>query len=358
MPGVSVLAVSRYRETRPVGGPPGQDPYLNGACLIETQLGPHDTLGMLSAVENTLHRERHCRWDSRTIDLDLLLYDDLVLDEDRLTVPHPRMATRRFVLEPSVEIAPALRHPLAGCTIADLLDNISAPHPLVVVVGVPGSGAADVASAVADATLARAMHAPSRLLPPATAADAAAWRRLLDSWIGPLEAAEWRDDPHGTIADFWLGAIPTLAAADLPAAEVERLAADVERAASRTMCPQVAILLYAEAATLEERVLAAPATSSADVRGSRKGIPRDPEHSPIVPGGRSRCREATTIERPPEPRSRDRIAALLRMQDGLCRALSCPGERSPLAPKAVVCVASDDLSKAVDEAVAAVEAMI
>ena len=153
MPGVSLLAVSRFRQTRPIGGPAGQEPFLNGACLIETDLSPHDVLAMLSAVENTLHRERVERWGPRTIDLDLLLYDDLILDTETLTLPHPRMPTRRFVLEPCVEIAPDLRHPLAGCTLAEMLESISAPQPRVAVVGLPGTGAQEVAAAIAETML-------------------------------------------------------------------------------------------------------------------------------------------------------------------------------------------------------------
>ena len=146
MPGVTVQAVSHYRETPPVGGPPGQQSFLNGACLIDTDLPPRVVLEILAAVEKTLHRERAERWGPRTIDLDLLLYDDIVIDTPDLTIPHPRMATRRFVLEPAAEIAGDLTFPLAACSIRDLLANISAPHPLVVVVGVPGSGASEVAS--------------------------------------------------------------------------------------------------------------------------------------------------------------------------------------------------------------------
>ena len=91
MPGVTLVSVSRYRETRPIGGPPGQGVFLNGACLLETDLAPHDVLGMLAAVENTLDRERGERWGPRTVDLDLLLYDSIVLDTATLTLPHPRI---------------------------------------------------------------------------------------------------------------------------------------------------------------------------------------------------------------------------------------------------------------------------
>ena len=153
MPGLTLLATSRIRETRPVGGPAGQAPFMNGAFLVETEFAADELLGVLTAIENTLHRERLERWGPRTIDLDLLLYGDLVIEQPGLTIPHPRMTTRRFVLEPCAEIAPDFVHPLAGCSVQDLLDNISVAHPHVAVVGVPGSGAAEVAAAVADVWL-------------------------------------------------------------------------------------------------------------------------------------------------------------------------------------------------------------
>jgi hypothetical protein len=126
---------------------------MNGAFLVETEFAADELLGVLTAIENTLHRERLERWGPRTIDLDLLLYEDLVIEQPGLTIPHPRMTTRRFVLEPCAEIAPDFVHPLAGCSVQDLLDNISVAHPHVAVVGVPGSGAAEVAAAVADVWL-------------------------------------------------------------------------------------------------------------------------------------------------------------------------------------------------------------
>jgi 2-amino-4-hydroxy-6-hydroxymethyldihydropteridine diphosphokinase len=153
MPGVTLLAASRPRETRPIGGPLGQPSFMNGAVLVETELPAVELLEVLAAIENTLHRERLERWGPRTIDLDLVLYDDLVVEQPGLTVPHPRMTTRRFVLEPCAEIAPDFLHPLAGCSVRQLVDNISVAHPHVAVVGVPGSGAAEVAAAVADVWL-------------------------------------------------------------------------------------------------------------------------------------------------------------------------------------------------------------
>lgn len=330
MPGVRMLAVSRYRETRPVGGPAGQAAYLNGACLLETDLGPHDVLGMLAAVENTLHRERHDRWGERTLDLDLLLYDDLVLDDAALTVPHPRMTTRRFVLEPAVEIAAEFAHPLAGCSLRTLLDNISAPHPLIAVVGVPGSGAPEVAAVVADAVMARSIHARRPL--PLSAAGPEEWREAVAAWTRPLAAADWPADPHGTVVDFWLGMIPAAAHDRLAEADADRLAADVARAAALVPAPQVAIMLVAGADVLEERM----------AFRSRRAAPHTDLFADL---------EAPTVTLPP-PAS---VAALVDLQERVVQRLRSPAAGSP---RAVITVDAADLARAADEAVAAVEAMI
>ena len=130
-PQIAVAAVSCWRETAPVGGPPGQPPFLNGALLAETSLAPHDLLAALQQIENDLGRRRAERWGPRTIDLDLLLYDELVLDTPSLTLPHPRMAWRRFVLEPAAEVAGAMLHPTIGWTIARLLEHLNTARPYV-----------------------------------------------------------------------------------------------------------------------------------------------------------------------------------------------------------------------------------
>lgn len=119
-PGVRVLAVSSVRETDPVGYE-DQPRFLNAVCAVETELGPREVLERLLAIERALGRERTGpRFGPRTIDLDLLLYGNETLDEPGLTVPHPRLAERLFVLEPLHELAPDLVLP-DGRAVRDLI---------------------------------------------------------------------------------------------------------------------------------------------------------------------------------------------------------------------------------------------
>lgn len=119
-PGIEVIAVSTLRETDPVGFV-DQPRFLNGAAAVETELEPRELLERLLAVERALGRERTGRrFGPRTVDLDLLLYGDRVVDEPGLTVPHARLAERRFALEPLVELDPELVLP-DGRRIVDLL---------------------------------------------------------------------------------------------------------------------------------------------------------------------------------------------------------------------------------------------
>ena len=119
--GIRWVRMSAVRETAPVGGPVGEPedgplggPYLNAACLVLTRLQPRELLELCQAIEIELGRERSHRNAPRTLDLDLLLYGDLQLEEPSLIIPHPRLLARGFVLEPLAEIAPGRRHPGTG----------------------------------------------------------------------------------------------------------------------------------------------------------------------------------------------------------------------------------------------------
>lgn len=121
--GEDVVAVSSFRETEPVGYL-DQPAFLNAAAALETGLEPRALLERLLGVERELGRTREGpRHGPRTIDLDLLVYDDRVIDEPGLVVPHPRLAERRFVLEPLAELDPDLVVPGRG-RVADLLSRL------------------------------------------------------------------------------------------------------------------------------------------------------------------------------------------------------------------------------------------
>ena len=128
VPGVEVRRLSRLIETAPVGGPEDQPAYLNGAVAVETTLGPHELLGVLQQIEQALGRERSReeRWGPRTCDLDLLLMGETAVDEDGLTIPHPRMHERLFVLRPLCQIAPDAMHATLGRTVRELLSAAEA----------------------------------------------------------------------------------------------------------------------------------------------------------------------------------------------------------------------------------------
>ena len=119
-PGISELRVSSLWETAPVGGPAGQGAYLNAVARFDTTLPPRVLLDLLLEVERVNDRERSVPDAPRTLDLDLLLYGDRVIREEGLTVPHPRLHLRPFVLAPLREVAADLLHPELGASVEEL----------------------------------------------------------------------------------------------------------------------------------------------------------------------------------------------------------------------------------------------
>ena len=121
--GLIVVKVSTAIATEPYGTL--QQPYfLNAACLVRTQLKPNELLAVLKEIEKNMGRLKGERWGPRIIDLDILLYEDLVIEEKNLCIPHTDMLRRMFVLQPLAEIAPDLLHPVTGKSIKEHKENL------------------------------------------------------------------------------------------------------------------------------------------------------------------------------------------------------------------------------------------
>jgi 2-amino-4-hydroxy-6-hydroxymethyldihydropteridine diphosphokinase len=119
---ITIESHSSWYRTAPVGPP--QPDYLNGCAVLKVQLTPEVLLSTLLEVEQQFGRVRRERWGPRTLDLDLLLYDDLILDTPALKIPHPRMRERAFVLVPLAEIAPDWIDPVSKKAIAQLVQAV------------------------------------------------------------------------------------------------------------------------------------------------------------------------------------------------------------------------------------------
>ena len=203
-----VVAHSRWFSTAAIGGPAGQAEFVNAAARVETSLSPLELLAVLREIEAELGRQRRERWAARCVDLDLLLFDDLILKTPELELPHPRMAFRRFVLEPAADVAADLLHPVIGWTIGQLLTHLNGAPNYLAITGLPGVGKTELAQAAAAATSSVFVADPAAERSPleTTAAQALAdersrWRQRSEL----LCRQRWTTESPVVISDFWLG---------------------------------------------------------------------------------------------------------------------------------------------------------
>ena len=253
-PEIEVQAVSTWHQTEPVGGPAGQDVFLNGAVLLETSLAPLDLLHAFQAIEQAAWRQRQVHWGPRTLDLDLLLYDQQVMHSAELTVPHPRMAFRRFVIEPAAEIAPQMVHPQLGWSLLKIKEHLDTAPNYLALFGPPGFAPKKLATEVAnelsgtlllDQPIPRVKREPPFEKP----------KELLDCLKTLLhhlyllgaaaQKSDKQEDNRLLVSDFWLG--EALVAAEtlcLPDAEAVRVAEKQYRSKLLLLSPKLIVCVF------------------------------------------------------------------------------------------------------------------
>ena len=309
--GIRVAGRSRWRQTLPIGGPAGQQAFLNGAVLVETDLTPPAVLNVLREIERNSGRQRLQRWGARTLALDLLLFDDLVLESPELTIPHPRMAWRRFVLEPAAEIAPTLRHPATGWTLARLLEHLNTAAAYVAITGPIGVGKTCLAEQLAEAAEAR------RIMDPLDLGGLESFYRdpSGSGWESELEFLQRRaemlaaDRPGWSdqlaVSDFWFDQSMAFASVWLSSNQLGAFRQRWESARQRVVKPKLIVLLDAPVEELRRRIRDRGRPGEVDLplaildqirRALQTEISR-PDQGPVLPllGGDSRRQVAEVL---------------------------------------------------------------
>lgn len=261
-PHIEVARQSQYHETLPVGGPGAQSAYLNAAAVLRTSLSPQNLLAELQAVETDLGRQRVEHWGPRTIDIDLLLYGDRTLAAPDLVVPHPRMAWRRFVLEPAAEVAPEMLHPSTGWTIARLLKHLNQTPWYLAIAGPIGVGKSFLAAEIAEKSGARLLTEefdPVRLEAFYSNPSSHAWQieiEFLEQRARQLAIGrvEWGRQDRPTVGDFWFEQSPAFARIWLHAEQVPTYRARWEEIRSLVVRPRLTVLLRAPLEVLLARI--------------------------------------------------------------------------------------------------------
>jgi 2-amino-4-hydroxy-6-hydroxymethyldihydropteridine diphosphokinase len=258
-PQIRVVGVSSMRETAPVGGPAGQAAYLNAAALLDSSLRPEALLALLQQFENEAGRLRKETWGPRTLDLDLLLYGDLVLATPTLTLPHPRMAWRRFVLEPAAEVAGEMLHPVIGWSVAGLLEHLNTAMPYVAVAGPIAAGKTRLARLLCEKTSARLIsEAIDEKSLEIFYADPAGNARATEIEFirrrKDLLAAGKFDWRLPAVSDFWYDQSAAFARVWLAEAEQPSFFALWQEARQKVVKPKLIVLLDSPAETLADRI--------------------------------------------------------------------------------------------------------
>ena len=249
-PHVQLVASSRLYITKPAGGPLHQPDFLNAAAQLNTSLPPEALLAFLQSIEIEFGRTREQRWEARRLDLDLLLYDSLVSTTASLSLPHPRMAFRRFVLAPAVEIAADMVHPTTGWTIRRLLEHLDHAANYVAITGVCESVKRKLARSIAAALEVELLLDPAGGLGSAREDDQAGLE--LDVQLESLrlrarmlqECLQQRSaDDVCYVGDYWFGESLVYARLTLAKPDFDGLSSTVNELSSTVIRPKLLVFL-------------------------------------------------------------------------------------------------------------------
>jgi 2-amino-4-hydroxy-6-hydroxymethyldihydropteridine diphosphokinase len=248
LPSVADLRVSSLHETDPIGGHSGQAPFLNAAASFATELSAERLHAALQVIELAQGRTRAARWDARTLDLDLLLHGEEILNTPSLVLPHSRMAFRHFVLAPAAEVAGEMMHPRIGWTITRLLDHLRTARPYVAIAGQTGLARGALAQRLANEFQARLIISPPGEcggVPSDTAAGPSLRRSLefLNRQAELLNRDRWPSGDQLAVSDFWLDGLLAATQGMLGEGDYAKFVEHFEQAHAEVALPKLLIVL-------------------------------------------------------------------------------------------------------------------
>lgn len=274
----TLVSRSELYATAAVGGPADQPEFLNAAAIIETSLTPLELLHGLQEIQREAGRVADTRWGPRTLDLDLLLYDAIILHTPELVIPHPRMSFRRFVLEPAVEVAPDMIDPRNGWTVRRLWQHLQQTPNFLAITGLPGVGQTGLARAAAARLGAEAVLQPARLADlhfDSPSRDLSRELEFLRQCLRVLPRRDVVSAEQTWICDFWIEELlVSVEAAGLGSASAAF--DEVQAHSQHLLTPKLMVMLEASS----ERCAHSPALSGFQDRLSQ--LLSQPDRPPVL----------------------------------------------------------------------------
>lgn len=263
-------ARSRPMTTNPIGGPTGQHHFLNEVLMIETNRTPESLLTCAQQVEQQLGRVRRQRWGARTIDIDLLMVDQMIVQSPSLQIPHPRMMYRQFVLQPATEIAPQLEHPLVGWSLAKLLDNLNSSVNYLAFTGPDAENTQQFVHTLVRQLDLDLLSDPQSATLHQAGQTLATWLEFLDHRHELVASQCGKTGGQFTVTDFWTNEVLAACSLDLPSSELGIFQQRWDDLNSKITQPK--LLIYLTTAKLDRHAAkqgSSPNPTRAITRGER-----------------------------------------------------------------------------------------